>query len=64
MIKIPIDQCVASLSERDEYKCIVAFIRDERERLFSDLGLAMDSHEIMKIAGGISRLDELLQVLQ
>jgi hypothetical protein len=43
---------------------ILEFIRDERERTFADLGAASDPHEVMKLAGGTARLDELLQILR
>ncbi len=54
---------VASLADRDEFKVIVEFIKDEREALFLDLGPAENPFEVMKIAGGIGRLTELLQTL-
>ena len=54
---------IDELKFRDEYKVIVSFIRDERERIFADMGPAENPHEVMKLAGGIARLDELLQVL-
>jgi hypothetical protein len=58
-----IQQAVSALRERDEFKVIVQFVRDERDRLFGDLGPAETPNEVMKIAGGVARLDELLQVL-
>ena len=63
MIKPTIQQAVEALRERDEYQAIVKFIKDERDRLFGDLGPAENPNEVMKIAGGVARLDELLQVL-
>lgn len=59
----PLQAAIAELHHRDEYKVIMRFIRDERERLFGDLGPAETPHDVMKIAGGIARIDELLQVL-
>jgi len=61
--KPQLDVAIDALRDRDEYKVIVQFIRDERDRLFSDLGPSTDPYEVMKVAGGIARLDELLQVL-
>ena len=65
-MKLPkpeLDAAIDTLRDRDEYKVIVQFIRDERDRMFADLGPVTDPYEVMKIAGGISRLDELLSVL-
>lgn len=59
-----LDQAIDTLRDRDEYKVIVAFIREQRESLFGDLGPAENPHEVMKLAGGIARLDELLQILE
>jgi hypothetical protein len=61
--KPTIQQAVEALRDRDEYRTIVNFIEDERDRLFGDLGPAETPNEVMKIAGGVSRLDELLQIL-
>jgi histidinol-phosphate/aromatic aminotransferase/cobyric acid decarboxylase-like protein len=62
--KPTLDAAIATLSDRDEYRVILDFIRDERERTFADLGAASDPHEVMKLAGGTARLDELLQILR
>jgi hypothetical protein len=61
--KPTIQQAVESLSDRDEFKVIVQFVRDERERFFADLRMAQDTNDVMKIAGSISTLDELLNLL-
>jgi histidinol-phosphate/aromatic aminotransferase/cobyric acid decarboxylase-like protein len=61
--KPTIQQAVEALRDRDEYRTIVQFVRDERERLFGDLGPAETPNEVMKIAGGVARLDELLLIL-
>lgn len=55
-------QSVETLSDRDEFKVIVSFIRDERERFFADLRQAVDSNEVMKITGSISTLSEMLEM--
>jgi hypothetical protein len=55
-------QSIATLSDRDEFKVIVSFISDERERFFADLRQAMDPNEVMKITGSISTLSELLEL--
>jgi len=56
-------QSVEALSDRDEFKVIVSFIRDERERFFADLRQAVDPNEVMKITGSISTLAEILEML-
>lgn len=61
--KPTIQQAVASLSDRDEFKVIVQFIRDERERFFGDLRQCVEPNEVMKIVGSVSTLDELLSLL-
>lgn len=61
--KPSLQTAINELKFRDEWKVIVQFIRDERERIFGDMGPAESPNEIMKLAGGIARLDELLQVL-
>lgn len=62
--KPTIEQACDSLRDRDEYKAIVYYIREERERFFGDLRQCQSSEEVMKIAGSISALDELLMILQ
>jgi len=61
--KPTIQQAVESLSDRDEFKAIVQFIRDERERFFADLRQCVETNEVMKIVGSVSTLDELLSLL-
>jgi hypothetical protein len=58
-----VQEAVAELAHRDEFKAIVAFIRDERDRFFGDLRQAADPNDVMKIAGSVASLDELLGVL-
>jgi hypothetical protein len=61
--KPSISQAVDGISDRDEFKVIVTFIREEREKFFGDLRSAESSNDVMKIAGSIAALDELLSVL-
>jgi len=61
--KPTIQQAVESLSDRDEFKAIVQFIRDERERFFAELRQCVETNEVMKIVGSVSTLDELLSLL-
>jgi len=62
--KPTVQQAVESLSDRDEFKAIVQFIRDERERFFADLRQCVETNEVMKIVGSVSTLDELLSLLE
>ena len=55
-----LDAALNDLRHRDEFKVVLDYIRECREQLFADLGPASTPHEVMKLAGGISRLDELL----
>ena len=61
--KPTIQQAVESLYDRDEFKAIVQFIRDERERFFTDLRQCVETNEVMKIVGSVATLDELLSLL-
>ena len=58
-----VQEAVAALSDRDEFKVIVQFVRDERERFFGDLRQCVDANEVMKVTGSIATLDELLGLL-
>jgi hypothetical protein len=62
--KPTVQQAIESLSDRDEFKAIVQFIRDERERFFTDLRQCVETNEVMKIVGSVSTLDELLSLLE
>lgn len=61
--KPTVQQAIEALSDRDEFKAIVQFIRDERERFFTDLRQCVETNEVMKIVGSVSTLDELLSLL-
>jgi hypothetical protein len=54
---------VEKLLNLDEYRTVLDFIRDERERFFSDLRQAETPNDCMKIAGSVATLDELLTAL-
>lgn len=57
-------QSVEALLDRDEFKAIVQFIHDERERFFGDLRQCVEPNEVMKIVGSVATLDELLILLK
>lgn len=61
--KPTLEQSVKALADRDEYKVIVQFIRDERDRFFGDLRQAEGANDVMKLAGSIATMDELLGLL-
>lgn len=61
--KPTIQQSVEALSDRDEFKAIIQFVRDERDRFFGDLRQCVETNEVMKVAGSIATLDELLSLL-
>jgi len=61
--KPTIQQSIEALSDRDEFKALVQFVRDERERFFGDLRQCMDNQEVMKVVGSVSTLDELLTLI-
>lgn len=58
-----VNEAVQILRDRDEFKAVIKFIKDERERFFSDLRQAENERDVMKIVGSVSTLDELLQIL-
>lgn len=62
--KPTIAEAVDALSDRDEFKAIIQFLIDERERFFADLRQCVDTNEVMKIVGSVSTLDELLSILK
>ena len=61
--KPTVQQAIEVLTDRDEFKVIVQFIREERERFFGDLRQCVDNNEVMKVVGSVATLDELLTML-
>jgi histidinol-phosphate/aromatic aminotransferase/cobyric acid decarboxylase-like protein len=61
--KPTIQVAVEALRDREEYHAILQFIHDEREKFFGDLRLCESSNDVMKVAGSVAALDELLSVL-
>lgn len=61
--KPTVQQAIETLSDRDEFKVIVQFIREERERFFGDLRQCVDNNEVMKVVGSVATLDELITLL-
>jgi hypothetical protein len=62
MIPVPtLQEAVAILINNEEFKVFMSFIKDERETFISSLRQAENPNEVMKLAGSISTLDEILQ---
>jgi len=61
--KPSVQESIEALRDRDEYKVIVQFLRDERERFFGDLRQCANEADVMKCVGSVATLDELLQLL-
>lgn len=55
-----LDAALAELGTNDNFRAVLHFIRDERERFLGDFRQAESSNDVMKIAGSIATLDELL----
>lgn len=62
--KPTIQQAVAALQHRDEFKALVSFLKDERERFFDDLRQAENPNDVMKLAGSTATLGEILNLFQ
>mgnify|MGYP003642770588 FL=1 len=62
MIPVPtLQDAVAILANNEEFKVFITFLGDEREAFISSLRQAENPNEVMKLAGSISTLDEILQ---
>jgi len=62
MIPVPtLQDAVAILINNEEFKVFVTFLESEREVFISSLRQAENPNEVMKLAGSISTLDEILQ---
>lgn len=62
--KPTLKESIQNLAHRDEFQVIISFIKDERDRFFSDLRQTKDTNDVMKIAGSISTLDELVSLFE
>ena len=62
MIPVPtLQEAVAILNNNEEFKVFITFLEDEREVFIAGLRQAENPNEVMKLAGSISTLDEILQ---
>ena len=62
MIPVPtLPEAVSILINNEEFKVFLSFLEDEREVFIANLRQAENPNEVMKLAGSISTLDEILQ---
>ena len=62
MIPAPtLPEAVSILVNNEEFKVFLSFLEDEREVFIANLRQAENPNEVMKLAGSISTLDEILQ---
>lgn len=62
MIPVPtLPEAVSILVNNEEFKVFLSFLEDEREVFIANLRQAENPNEVMKLAGSISILDEILQ---
>jgi hypothetical protein len=62
MIPVPtLQDAVAILVNNEEFQVFLSFLEDERQTFISSLRQAENPNEVMKLAGSISTLDEILQ---
>jgi hypothetical protein len=62
MIPVPtLPEAVSILVNNEEFKLFLSFLEDEREVFIANLRQAENPNEVMKLAGSISTLDEILQ---
>jgi len=59
----PLAQALETLRGMDEFQSVLAFMEDERKRLFMDLRQAENPHDVMKLAGSIATIQELGEIL-
>jgi len=59
-----VTEAINHLKHRDEYKLLLDFIKQLRDETIADIGGCKDPYDVMKLAGGTARLDELLTILQ
>jgi hypothetical protein len=55
---------LAILKNNDEFSVFIEFLVDEREAFIGQMRQAEGPNDIMKLAGSISTLDEILQLVR
>jgi hypothetical protein len=61
--KANFDTAIQNLRNTEDYKVVLEYIREERERMLGDFSVCIESNSVMRNAGRISAIDELLQII-
>jgi len=61
--KIDLADAVRRLQGSDDFRVILDFLAQERDRFFADLRQAETPNDVMKVTGSIATLHELLETL-
>lgn len=62
--KPTLPDALAILKNNDEFSVFIEFLVDEREAFIGQLRQAEGHNDVMKLAGSISTLDEILQLVR
>ena len=62
--KPTLPDALAILKNNDEFSVFIEFLVDEREAFIGQMRQAEGPNDIMKLAGSISTLDEILQLVK
>jgi hypothetical protein len=62
--KPTLPDALAILKNNDEFSVFIEFLVDEREAFIGQLRQAEGQNDVMKLAGSISTLDEILQLVR
>jgi hypothetical protein len=62
--KPTLPDALAILKNNDEFSVFIEFLVDEREAFIGQMRQAEGPNDIMKLAGSISTLDEILQLVR
>jgi hypothetical protein len=62
--KPTLPDALAILKNNDEFNVFIEFLVDEREAFIGQLRQAEGQNDVMKLAGSISTLDEILQLVK
>lgn len=61
--KSTLQDSIAILKNNDEFKVFMEFIASEREAFIGQLRQVENPNDVMKLAGSISVLDEIMQLV-
>ena len=62
--KPTLPDALSILKNNDEFSVFIEFLVDEREAFIGQLRQAEGQNDVMKLAGSISTLDEILQLVR